>query len=384
VYCRFLAFATVTVSLARPLAANAEIIIRTEVYPNQQVNSFASAANAELVRKAVYFLAANPGMANHPISRYLYNPELQAEIVFNSPGLASKASAISGNQLHVKSDADFAYYLTVLAKEFIHMDIAEKYSQSMNYSFLHPQDYAFQILMEEAFANTMKTWLRLNYPEEMNSDFRIKNAYQLTDSTAERVTDARRNDLRSSTRQSEAQITNQVIGEIFDLFMSGRTFYSLTHINNMTKVDYGEGTTFLVPEYAAYRERGDALLRHQWNYLVSIVPYTLPDYITYETYRRLFAQYSLASWVTKVNSPENHISHWENYPYEDRARARIANKNPRDIHYDFLSREDEARLNRVMQEIDPAFEPVRTDITSIKRMFQEHYERIFEVTADDR
>ena len=55
----------------------------------------------------------------------------------------------------------------------------------------------------------------------------------------------------------------------------------LTVSSNMA-TDYGQRTPFLIPEYAAYRERGDALLRHQWDYLASMMPFSLPAKYTYD------------------------------------------------------------------------------------------------------
>jgi len=185
------------------------------------------------------------------------------------------------------------------------------------------------------------------------------------------MSDALRNDLRAENpHYSNDQINNIVIQTMFDSWMHDGTFYSLTYIPNMMRQDYGNVNTFLIPEYAAFRERGDALLRHQWNYLASMMPFTLPPHMTYDFFRNQFRD-SYTWWATRATDPGNTILHWVNFPAEEQARARMARQRPEDRRYDFLSREDEARLNRVMLEIDPHFRPVDTIRTSNARLLQD-------------
>jgi hypothetical protein len=46
-----------------------------------------------------------------------------------------------------------AFYLRSLSHEFIHIASQEKFGA--DFSFLHPEDYAFRELMEEAFARSL-------------------------------------------------------------------------------------------------------------------------------------------------------------------------------------------------------------------------------------
>ena len=181
-----------------------------------------------------------------------------------------------------------------------------------------------------------------------------------------------RNDRRVEfpSNVSDEFVKDSVVSATFESFMLQSSHYSLNAIPFQMRMDYGGGNTFLIPEYAAYRDRGDAFLRHKWNYLASIMPYKLPDSKSYDSFREVFkARYT--RWAQEADKPENSILYWVNYPYEERARAKLATQKPEDQRYDFLSDEDEIRLNRVMKEIDPYFESIRTSYTSIERLIQE-------------
>ena len=130
------------------------------------------------------------------------------------------------------------------------------------------------------------------------------------------------------------------------------------------RFDYGkDNNTHLIPEYAAYRDRGDALLRHQWNYLASLMPYTLPAHMTYDYFRRQFT-YNYSMWSYFATDPNNSILYWVNFDAESHARARLASQSEADRRYNYLSLEDEARLNKVFAEIDRDFTPVDTELTN--------------------
>ena len=125
--------------------ANAEITISTQTYADQSRNPFASTANIELVKKAIYLLTGDSRLSNHPIRRYLNDPSIKTKIVFDNPRLTggTTTATASNNEIHIRSNSDFSYYLEILAHEFIHIDISEKYLNSLNYSFLSPEDSAF-------------------------------------------------------------------------------------------------------------------------------------------------------------------------------------------------------------------------------------------------
>ena len=368
----FLAFIVALSAFARPLPA--EIIIRTEPYQNQTLNPAPSAANMALLRQAIDLLVNNPLLVNHPIRRYFNDPSLHAEISFDNPRIRPEIQAsttIYNSRVNIKSNADLAYYLENIAHEFIHIDVSEKYFKDFNYSFLNPEDYAFRYLMEEAFANTLNIWMRLNYPQEMNSDMQIRNWTQQNNNY--KIADAMRNDLRwQNPGWSDQQINNDVIKYMFNLFMLNRNAYALDIIPRNMSLDYEFGNTFLIDEYAAYRERGDAFLRHQFKYLESIVPFILPLEMDYDYFRDKFKKHY--DWLALfAEDPEDSILYWINYDAEGAARAKLAALPPAERRYDFLSLENEQRLNRIFQEIDPYFVPVDTEL-SFQRLLQLRYE----------
>ena len=356
----------VLANLARPLPTGAEITISTKPYPNQADNPVSAEAK-ELVTKAIYRLVDDPKLANHPIRRYLNDPSVLAPIIFDNPYVHRNQARTTNNEIHLNSGDNFVDHLTSLIHEFIHIDLSEKYLVNLNYSFLKPEDYAFQNLMEEAFGNTIEMWARLVY-SEIPTDKQVRNWRSQTN--LEKIADAMKNDLQvEHPNYSEEQINAMIPGELFNMFMTrSHTYSSQTIPNNMRK-DYGNKNTVLISEYAAYRERGDALLRHQWNYLASLMPFKLPANMTYDYYRSRFMQ-DVRIWAQYANNPEESILYWINYDAVGNARAKLAGKKDLEISYDYLPQEDEQRLNRVFKEIDPYFTPVDTTLT-LERMWQE-------------
>ena len=243
----------------------------------------------------------------------------------------------------------------MLAHEFIHVDLSDKYGDHLIYSFLHPEDFAFMYLMEEAFARTMDIWVRLAYPE--HSDHNIRNYMNQARPTT--IADAMRNDLKATTNMSEEEIIQAVLGEIFNVQMTFAGPYSLQHTPSMMAWAYGNRNTMLISQYEAYRPYGDRLNRHMWNYLSSILPVELPEHMTYDHFRSQFSN-NVTWWATNSTTPNNTILHWINFDAAGAARDRLASlpENQRDYHY--LSLEDEQRLNRIILEIDPFFTPVNT------------------------
>jgi hypothetical protein len=356
---------------ARPLPSHAEIIFSTSQYSNPSWNPAPSAAQINLVWQAVRTLANDPALANHPIRNYFRDPNIKAEIIFDNLLISSGARTYYNSSVFIRSDLTLGDYLYMLAHEFIHVGVNEKYNQTMDYSFLLPEDSAFIHVMQEAFAKTTDAWVRLHYPQETNSDMQIRNWVNQSRELA--TIDAMRNDLRAQGYDSE-QIENQVIEQMFKVWAFNAQIYTLEDVPNSMRDDYGRGNTFLIPEYAAYRQRGDALARHMWDYLASIVPYKLPAYMTYDTVRNMFKN-TYTFWAKFAEDPQNSVLYWVNYDYEAAARARIAAQKPEDMRYKYLPREDEARLNAVFREIDPTFRPVDTWRT-MQRILQEERDLI--------
>ena len=222
--------------------------------------------------------------------------------------------------------------------------------------------------MEEAFGTAIEAWVQLVYPEIPNN-LSVRNWGQQTGLST--VIDAMRNDFSESFPDISAERINTLVAiEIFSMTMIVSNIYSLRIIPNNMAISYGQENTFLIPEYAAYRDLGDALLRHKWNYLASMMPFTIPEPYTYDYFRARFRS-DYTRWAARVPSPENSILYWVNFPAEEQARARLARQRPEDRRYNFLSRDDESRLNRALLEIAPGFIPVNTTATSTQRLMQE-------------
>ena len=345
----------VIASLAGPLPTDAYITFSTRQYPNSDDNPEPSKVNMEILAHAIHCLATDQRLSNHPIRRYLNDPDIKAHIIFDNPHLNSRGiyASVKGNHLVMLSDKALDHYLTILIHEFIHIDIAENYLLSMDYSFLHPEDWAFQNLMEEVFGVSLALWVYLAY-QEIENDPHVRNweQHSLIRVTAE----AMRNDFAANYPDMDAEEINAKVAlEMFFMLLTRGNTFSLRTIPHIMAERYGKGNIFLISEYTAYRDRGDALLRHQWNRLVSMMPFSFPENYTYGYFRSRFRK-DYTRWA--ASSPENSILFWVNFPVKAHALASIACRITEDISYGYLSHEDETRLNRIMQEIDPQFIPV--------------------------
>jgi len=355
-----LAVGTIFLLLLCPFPARADISFVNNVHP--ALNPAYMETATGLVKQAINRLATDQKLINHPIRRYQNNASLNVKIIFDNLGTVDGAKVINNNEIYISPDGDLVFYLKNMVHEFIHVDIAEKYGDTLNYTFLPPKDYAFLNLMEEAFANAITMWLHLTYPE-IPSDYEIRRWRFISLSTAK--ADAMRNDYIDANPQyhprDEQEINNKVAGEMFNLFMTGSSVYTLKEIPRNMSIAYGRRNTLLIPEYNAYRDRSDALLRHVWNYMASIMPFRLPSHMTYDYYSNMFM-----SWVTFwgasfSRSREDTILYWINFDAAAAARSRLAATKENERIYNYLPKEDERRLNRIMREIDPAFIAVDTN-----------------------
>ena len=346
--------------LLYPLPASAEISFSTQAYPDPELNPAPSAVVTDLAKKAINRLAADPNLYSLPIRRYLNNPDIQAKIIFDNPGAVNGAKTINHNEIHIRSDRDYVYYLSNLIHEFVHVAVAEKYGDTLNYTFLAPADYAFLNLMEEAFANSITLWLHLTYPE-MPSDRKIRYWNRQTVYTD--IADAMRNDfLVLYPNYTEEQIKDRVLGEMFHQYMTSINTYTMYEIPGNMAIAYGKKNTFLISDYNAYRDHSDALLRHIWDFLFSMMPHIslqLPHYMSYDFYSGKFTHY-VFNWASSTRKWEGTILYWTQFDAAGAARAALAQKSEAERFYDYLPRQDEERLNLVMKEIDSAFKPVDT------------------------
>ena len=336
-----------------PMPAGAEISFGTQSYPDPALNPAPSAAAIKLVKKAIRRLARDRKLANHPIRRFRGRNNAQARIIFDNPGAANGAKTINHNEIHIRSDGDYAYYLRNLVHEFIHAAIADKYGDTLNYTFLPPADYAFFNLMEEAYANSITAWLHITFPE-MPSDREIRRWGSQHNLTG--IADAMRNDYLARNTGNEKMICDKVAADIFNMFMTDNGTYTLIEIPRNMAIAYGMRNTSIIPEYSAFRDRSDALVRHAWNYLASMMPFQLPPHMNYDYYRGMFNSW-LTLWAVHARNREDTILYWVN---QGAARAALAAEGGNGKDFDYIPREDEERLNRVMKEIDPSFTPVNT------------------------
>jgi len=367
-------------ALARPMTTDAEITIDTKKYDNPWANPAPTQANKDLLISAVYRLANHPKLANHPIRRFLNDPQVKAQIIFDNPRLAeigngafSAAASVDKNIMSLSSNKDLAYYLENLIHEFIHIAMNDKYGDTAKLSFLTPEDYAFQNMMEESFSKALDLWGALTFPEIPNNP-NIRN-WQRQNSFID-ITEAMRNDYKAQYGYSDEVINDMVAREMFDMFMTRAGTYSLEAVPSNLVFEYGQKNTFLIPEYAAYRANADALLRHQWNYLASMMPFELKSSQTYDSYRRRFRN-DAQSWAQLAQKPEDSIWYWMNYDYVGNAQRKLASQAEEFIRYNYLTGKDEERLNRVMLEINPYFKPVDTWITN-QRLWQTHLENMYD------
>ena len=302
----------------------------------------------EIITRAIHRLADDPHLERHPVHSFLYDPDLQLTIVFDNPGTAAGAKVVNYGEIHINSERDFSYYLVTLAHEIIHLGVLEKYGNPANFSFLPPEDYAFLNLMEEAFAGTLGSWVQLTYPEVPNNNeirsWRLQNDYA-------RKTDAMRNDLLALNPELNLeQIIEELMAEMFNAYMTEVGVYTMVEIPRNMAIVYGGRNTHLIPEYTAFRENSDAFLRHVWNYLESIMPFQLPENLSFDHYRREF-MYNVRVWAGAARRQENSIFYWINFDAEAHATTRLSTIPVDDRVYDYLRDEDYERLNRVMQEV---------------------------------
>jgi len=206
-----IALALFLVSLLKPLPTNSEISITNR-------NNFSiTTENMELVIQAIYRLAGDSRLVNHPIRDYLYNPDLSATIAFDQ-GMARTWATALQYSIFILHNNDMAYYLEALVHEFIHVAMNNKYVNTANYSFLRPEDFAFQYLMEEAFALAVDFWAHLSYPER-NNDRQIRNWEQQASPAL--IADAMRNDyIVQYPNLGEEQINGMVAAKMLDIYMT--------------------------------------------------------------------------------------------------------------------------------------------------------------------
>ena len=324
------------------------IIFNTRPYSDPSLNPEPSAEVVRAIRSAISRLADDPHLAGHPVHKFLNDPSLQLRIIFDNPGTIAGAMVTNRNEIHINSQRDFAYYLVTIAHEFIHLGIMEKYGNPANFSFLPPEDYAFLNLMEEAFSSSLGSWVQLMYPEvPANYDihsWRIQTDYS-------NRTEAIRNDfLLANPEYDLEQLIDEIIAELFNAYMTRTGVYTAIEIPRNMAIVYGGRNTFLIPEYKIYSERSDALLRHVWNYLASMMPFQLPDYWSYDHYRAQFRS-NVTEWAIAAINREESIMHWIYFDAEAAARERLAIVSESERVFDYLPVEDVERLNRIMQEI---------------------------------
>jgi len=119
----------ILITLPQLLPLNADITLTVQPYPNPRDNPVTQ-AQKDLVKQAIFRLAEDPRLANHPIRRYLYDPHLLARIIFDNPRLAnSNANGFTNkNEIIIKSY--LPTYLGLLIHEFIHIDTTNYYACS--------------------------------------------------------------------------------------------------------------------------------------------------------------------------------------------------------------------------------------------------------------
>ena len=324
------------------------IIFITMPYSDPSLNPEPTTEAVRTIRSAISRLAGDPNLSGHPVNKFLNDPDLQVRIIFDNPGTVDGAMVTNRNEIHINSQRDFAYYLVTLAHEFIHLEIMEKYGNPANFSFLPPEDYAFLNLMEEAFSNSLGSWVQLMYPE-VPGNYDIHTWRIQTDYTNR--TEAIRNDFLSANPEYNLeQAIDEIIAELFNAFMTRTGVYTAIEIPRNMAIVYGRRNTFLIPEYEIYSEKSDALLRHVWDYLVSMMPFKLPEYLSFDHYREQF-MLNLIEWAGAALNPEDSILYWINFNAEGAARERLAAVSESERVYDYLPIEDEERLNRIIKEL---------------------------------
>ena len=344
-------FLALFVVCARSVPDRNEIIFITIPYSDPSLNPEPSKDVNNIITRAVHRLADDAHLERHPVRSFLYDPSLQLTIVFDNPGTVAGAKVVDYSEIHINSERDFSYYLVTLAHEIIHLGVLEKYGNPANFSFLPPEDYAFLNLMEEAFAGTLGSWVQLTYPEVPNNyelrSWRLQNDYA-------RKTEAMRNDFMALYPEYDLeQIIDELMAELFNAYMTEVGVYTMVEIPRNMAIVYSGRNTHIIPEYKVYHENSDAFLYHVWNYLESIMPFQLPENLSFDHYRSQF-MYNVRVWAGAARREENSIFYWINFDAEAHAEARLSTIPVDERVYDYLRGEDYERLNRVMQEISMA------------------------------
>ena len=339
-----------------PLPIKAEISYSTQYYDETIPNPPPSSEVMEMVKTALKDLADDPRLINYPVRHYYYDSDFPIKIVFDNPGTVVGAKVVNFNEIHISSDKDFSYYLMNLAHEFLHISMAEKYGDTHNFTFLPPADFAFLHLMEESFANTLGLWVYLNYPE-------IQNNYEINGWERQNnyinIADAMRNDFLPEYPEHEEEVMKRIYSELFNLYMINANAYNLVEVPRNMAIVYGRKNTFLIPEYKAYGEYSEVILKHVWDYLSQIMPFQLATNRPFDHYRMMFTAW-IRMWSSFPTGPDGSIYYWVHFDAEAAAMKRLAVLPPDKRFYDFLPPEYEDRLNRVILEIDPDFDPVDT------------------------
>jgi len=315
--------------------------------------------NLALVNQCINSLVDDNRIPNHPIKQFLYNTNFKNNfyIVFNTDYAGAGARASQDN-IFIRANENTEYYLSSLAHEFIHTAIMNNYISDNNYMFLIPLDYAFRMLMEEAFANTISIWVHLNF-NEVERNYEIRKWCEQGLGTRNEIVDAMFNDIKDENPDySIEKINTMVIVNNFELYLTKLNKYTLKLSAELSEyVMYGN--TFLIPKYKNYTEQGDLIVRHQWNYLMSIMPVEVQQYMkdenkTYEYYRNRFLT-DIKEWAMfqaqSSKRPEESILYWLSIDYINIAKERIKNQQQEERYY-YLTKEDEKRLDNIIKEMD--------------------------------
>jgi len=311
--------------------------------------------NLALVNQSIYSLVDDNRIPNHPIKEFLYNTSFKNNfyIVFNTDYAGAGARASQDN-IFIRANEKIEYYLGSFAHEFIHTAIMNKYVSDNNYLFLKPLDYSFRMLMEEAFANSISIWVHLNY-KEAPRNFEIRNWREQGLKTRDDIVDAMFNDLKTENLDLSIEKLNaMVIVNNFELYLTKLNKYTMKLTQELAEYML-YGNTFLIPKYEKYTEQGDNIVKHQWNYLMSIMPVDIQQYMvdenkTYEYYRNRFLT-DIRDWAIFQDQtgkrPEEMILFWLKYDYINLAKERIKNQQQEEEYY-YLTKEDEQRLDNIL------------------------------------
>jgi hypothetical protein len=361
---KLLLFGAALAALARPLPLDAEIRWSVAHYDNPAANPAPSAATIERLQLAVNLLAANPALERHPIRQYLNNPSLLAQLIFDLPQLEfdDTTAAAEENRIYLTTERELRNYVEILTHEFIHVAKNEKYGHFLDYGFLFPETYAFIYSFEEAIAKTCGLWAYAAEPALAGGRNRQILGWWGINNSMDSY-DALENELRAVHPEWSAAQTNAATACTYlDDFLTVCNTYHLTSIPEAMACVYGQRNTFLLPAYFKYTEHSEELARHMWNYLTAMLPFELEDWQTFDHYRAQFKN-KVQGWARYSSTPESSIAYWINYPRVTQAYERLNRQYGYDHSkyvYDYLTLEDERKLNQVMREINFNFPPINT------------------------